>query len=207
MTEYKNPPIIESILTLELPKPLSVPHIEKRINGFVKPRSEIEALYTISGEVNEDKVSSRTFRSGYKVIDDTGLNLILIEKDSISAVRRAPYRNWEDLAASLQNAIEYWSPSETLGSKIRINSTVFNVINIPVSSPIRIEDYLNFSVQTPNTNDKVHFYNARVVMPGLPDESNKDEFNASYLIEAETGIIPQIIPHHCSVELLSLIHI
>jgi uncharacterized protein (TIGR04255 family) len=128
---YSRAPILEAVLDLKYEGALSDRDTERLRDAFKRNYPTIEEKREFRFEIKDGKGAVESHLAGYKLTAKNGVDLVLINSDSIGTVRLAPYDSWEHFRPLAESNFEVFT--KVLGRKkiTRIGVRFINRIDIP----------------------------------------------------------------------------
>lgn len=129
---------------------------------------------------------------GHRLFSQDGADIIAVQKQGITFSRLAPYDGWESFVGRFLRDWEIWRKKiEPLNDVCRVGIRYINRIDIPVSPKknVRIEDYFDVSIRTPDPDMSFGEYLLRMVSP-IP--------HTPFVLILTKGSLPSEILNHCS---------
>ncbi len=193
LERYTKPPITEAVIDIRLKKHLKPPAVDSLQKALGKHYPKSEPLQ--HAEINFDMkgaASSRVELQGYRMFSSDGTDIIASQKQGITVSRLAPYDGWDNFIARFIRDWEIWKKKvDPLNDTCRIGVRYINRIDVPLlgKKAIRIEDYFNVSIRTPDPDIMFGEFLARLVTPieGTP-----------LILILTTSSVPPVILDHCS---------
>jgi uncharacterized protein (TIGR04255 family) len=192
---YNRPPIIEAVIDLKFEGDLSERDLERLHDRFKSGYPSIEEKKTIQVDLSAGGVVTRSSPAGFKMTAKNGVDLVLVNSDSIGSVRFAPYETWDNLIAVAKDNFDTFT--KVVGRKIivRIGARFINRIDIPVGQiegkPLR--EFFRIGVALP-TEISSEFGDYSLAVTGV-------ELTTGSGFSIRTGIGPPVLLDHVSISL------
>lgn len=191
--EYSKPPISEAALQIKFEKSVSVKELEKAKLLFFEMYDSSKPIYSVMANIKPDGElnSSRVFE-GTQFMSQLGDESCRIERDKFSVTQLAPYSGWAKFIERFKRDYKTLDEFENTPRISSISTRYVNRLDIPVndSGMVRIEDYLNLYLNTPNPTDVVNHFSFRAALA-----SNHE--NCSIIVNSTP--VPSVIDDHFSI--------
>lgn len=150
---YRNPPIVEGVLGFHFIEPLDTRVIDRLARNVRKSFPAQERLYDFSFHLNEKRGSKNVLPSGYRVRNADSAAVLILQPQTISVIRTAPYTSWEDLFECAQDV---WSKLKKVAGRpalSRLSARYINRIDIRAvaseGSAVTLSTYVNAGIVLP----------------------------------------------------------
>lgn len=151
---YKRPPIIEAVIEFRCGERIPSSIVDK-VRVRLKqdfPREEELKNYSVKLDFDAGSASVDTESVGYKMTSRDGVDVRVVNTNSFTISRLAPYLGWDEYFAQVQPAFGMWKRI-ALGQKAisRVGLRYVNRIDVPYTSTgeINLNDYFNLQIAVP----------------------------------------------------------
>lgn len=153
-TDYRKPPITESVVEFRISDQISFETIKKQANKFKRNYTQESQTIEFKGEMSEKGFSGRQEPIGLRFATKDELEILLINKGNIVVSQLAPYPGWEIFSKRILRDFEMFSTVFGRRKLSRIGVRYINRLDIPLET-ITVEDYLNVTPRIPAFGQKV----------------------------------------------------
>ena len=167
MAEYKNPPITESIIEIQPKANISLKTIDKFQHKLAKRYPVQQQLMSTTINIKaHDAVDAQARKEGIRLASSDGADIVVIKNNSFAVSRLAPYVGWDLLLETFKSAYDVLLKVSDARGAGRLGIRYINRIDVPnPSGTLRIEDYMNLSINTPDDEDLISRYSLQAVFP------------------------------------------
>jgi uncharacterized protein (TIGR04255 family) len=167
--KYKKAPITEAVIELRFARPFAKSVIEtaaRRLRDeyfYQDPENGMSLKFdTATG-----KTEVQTDWEGIKLSSMDRVDTIFFRTVSFICSRLAPYTGWEDFMPRTVRAWETWKRVAGTIELSRVGVRYINRIDVPVENdaPVRVENYLSVSPQSPEDLPPMSGYAMQIVRP------------------------------------------
>lgn len=154
MTAYKRAPIVEALIQLQFPEPLSDRELERIAVKAKYPQREEMTDYNVEVKVTSNSAipGIHATKKWHRMASKDGADVFAVQRDSITVVRHAPYPGWDPLFERFTR--DYDLTKSIVGNRrvSRIGVRYINRLDVPNADGklLDISAYLNVYPRIPN---------------------------------------------------------
>lgn len=190
---YSRPPITEAVIDVRLKQSGSLSATEASSKVIGRYYKKQEPVASVELKIENGKIGTPIItQQGNKYIDENATDIALIQRSGLTISRLAPYSSWEDLFERFQRDWRLWIKRvDKMTDSCRLGLRYINRIDVPFKgrSHIKIEDYLNISVNAPDPNTVMPEYFVRFATP---------LHSGKFILIIQSGAMPPTILGHAS---------
>jgi len=150
--QYSKPPLVEAVLELRFEQNLSDKEMIRAKDRLQRPFPAVEELKTFQAKLEPRGAVTDMGLAGFKLTSKNGIDVVLLQRNTIVASRLAPYCGWERFVAQAKENYELFEKVVGLKRINRIGARFVNRIDVPdqLLANRHVGDLLNIKIELPN---------------------------------------------------------
>lgn len=149
--QYAKPPLVEAVLELRFETPFTDRELTRVKDKVARKSSKVDELKNYQAQMVPDGAVKDLGLVGYRVTAANGVDVVLVQNNSLVTSRMAPYEGWDRLIADTKTNYEAVEKIIGLRRITRIGARFINRVDVP-NRLIRdkyIGDLLNIKIEGP----------------------------------------------------------